>query len=591
MRARAEFGLGRVSLAEANSKNARAHFKRASRIPDLAKDANFAPWIENGLAVSATLLGEYEQADEHFQDALITSKEHPAIVANYVRMLQMSGNIDEARKLYGAKPTLFWLKGDTEELKTLTESHFQTGFIRSQWKPTPLVRRTQSKEHEQRLNGVPRISFGKRGNELVAGSGSTFRQLILRSKTLSELPKDEAESREPAQLTVYWGQSKQVELERNATTVIVVSPGIADVRLVSPKILYIVGKGIGRTSVALFDNDTRIEDWIVSVTVDLQPLRKALENEEAFANVQVEQVLRSVELSGEVESPALAERVLRLAEGALPDGTMITDNLRVVGPQQVSLEVQIAEVQRSISESLGINWDAYGTIASTHMTFKVGQLVRKTVDNSLSPILGIAGRSAGNGISTLVDALAEAGLATVLARPNVTAASGETASFFSGGEFPMPVGIDDGVLLYEFKKYGVLLDFVPTIVNNNRIILKVRPEVSEASLKDSVPLLPGINIPVINVRRAETTVEVGDGESIVIAGLFRNSTHRQKDGIPIIADMPILENLFGTMNVEAEELELLVTVTARLVGPNPRPSVQEKEVTLSFQSKVKGFYF
>ena len=140
-------------------------------------------------------------------------------------------------------------------------------------------------------------------------------------------------------------------------------------------------------------------------------------------------------------------------------------------------------MQRSISESLGINWDAYGTIASTHMTFKVGQLVRKTVDNSLSPILGIAGRSAGNGISTLVDALAEAGLATVLARPNVTAASGETASFFSGGEFPMPVGIDDGVLLYEFKKYGVLLDFVPTIVNNNRIILKVRPEVSEASLK------------------------------------------------------------------------------------------------------------
>ena len=325
MRARAEFGLGRVSLAEANSKKARAHFKRASRIPELAKDANFAPWIENGLAVSATLLGEYEQADENFQDALITSKEHPAIVANYVRMLQMSGNIDEARKLYGAKPTLFWLKGDTEELKTLTESHFQTGFIRSQWKPTPLVRRTQSKEHEQRLNGVPRISFGKRGNELVAGSGSTFQQLILRSKTLSELPKDEAESREPAQLTVYWGQSKQVELERNATTVIVVSPGIADVRLVSPKILYIVGKGIGRTSVALFDNDTRIEDWIVSVTADLHPLRKALANEEAFANVQVEQVLRSVELSGEVDSPALAERVLRLAEGALPDGTMITE--------------------------------------------------------------------------------------------------------------------------------------------------------------------------------------------------------------------------------------------------------------------------
>lgn len=591
MTARAEFGLGRVSLAEANSEQARAQFKRASEIRELARDAGIVPWIENGLAVSATLLGEFEQANDHFQNALISSQEHPAIVSNYVRMLHKSGNVDDARRTYITKPPAFWLKGDAEKLKTLLENRSERDAIESQWKPAPVVRRTQSVALEQHANVVSAISYREHNNEQVSKSGSIFNQLVIRSRTLRELTKDEEKNRDTAQLAVYLGQSKQVQLERNATTVIVVSPGIADVRLVSPKILYIVGKGIGRTSVALFDNDTRIKDWIVSVTVDLDPLRKALANEEAFANVRVQQVLRNVDLSGEVGSPSLAERVLRLAEGALPDGTMITNNLRVVGPQQVNLQVQIAEVQRSISETLGINWEADGVFASTNITFRVGQLIRRTTEGSLSPALGIASRSAGNGVATLVDALAEAGLATVLARPNVTAASGETASFFSGGEFPMPVGLDDGVLLYEFKKYGVLLDFVPTIVDNNRIVLKVRPEVSEASLKDSIPLLPGINIPIINVRRAETTVEVGDGESIVIAGLFRNSTHRQKEGIPIISDLPVLENVFGSTNIEAEELELLVTVTARLVGPNPLPSPGEQKAALPFQSKVKGFYF
>ena len=591
MRARAEFGLGRVSLAESNSKRARSLFEQANRVPGHAKDAGIVSWVENGLAVSATLLGEYEKADEHFRNALISSKEHPAIVANYVRMLHKAGNVNEARNIYRAKPPVFWLEGDTEELKKLIESHSQQDLIESQWKPAPVVGRTQSIAHRQLANGVPRLLDGKAGNQQVTESDSSFQQLVIRSRTLNELPNDLTVSPEPTELTVYLGQSKQMQLQRNVTTVIVVSPGIADVRLVSPKVLYIVGKGIGRTSVALFDNDRRIENWIVSVTVDLDPLRMALASEDAFAKARVEQIFRSVELSGEVDSPAVAERILRLVEGALPDGTMITNNLRIVGSQQVNLEVQIAEVQRSISETLGINWEADGVIASTDITFRVGQLVRRTTEGSLAPALGIASRSAGNGIATLVDALAEAGLATVLARPNVTAASGETASFFSGGEFPMPVGIDDGVLLYEFKKYGVLLDFVPTVVNNDRIVLKVRPEVSEASVKDSIPLIPGVHIPIINVRRAETTVEVGDGESFVIAGLFRNSTHRQKEGIPIISDLPILEAVFGSSSVEAEELELLVTVTARLVGPNPLASPREQRSALPFQSKVKGFYF
>ena len=181
-------------------------------------------------------------------------------------------------------------------------------------------------------------------------------------------------------------------------------------------------------------------------------------------------------------------------------------------------------------------------------------------------------QSSGNTrIAAMVDALSTAGLANVLARPNVTAVSGESASFFSGGEFPLPTGFKDGVLIFEYKKYGVLLDFVPTVVDARRIVLTVRPEVSEPSRNQSVMVIPGVTVPVINVRRAETTVEVANGESIVIAGLFRNASNTVEAGLPGLKDLPLLGLLFGTTSIRSDELELIVIVTARLVQPNASP--------------------
>ena len=166
----------------------------------------------------------------------------------------------------------------------------------------------------------------------------------------------------------------------------------------------------------------------------------------------------------------------------------------------------------------------------------------------------------------MIDALAQAGLANVLARPSVTALSGESASFFSGGEYPLPTGFDDGVIIFEYKKYGILLDFVPTVIDSGRISLHVRPEVSEPSLNQSVQVV-GVSIPVINVRRAETTVEVANGESIVIAGLFRNSSNTREAGVPFLKDLPGLGTMFTHRSSRAEELELVVIVTARLAQP------------------------
>lgn len=378
-------------------------------------------------------------------------------------------------------------------------------------------------------------------------------------------------------------QSRLFRLDAPVASVVVANPEIADVQLVSSGALFVLGKAVGRTSVAALDADSDlIAEWTIATVIDVEPVRAALGEVDALADVAVRQLNRGVELSGTVASVADADLALRLTTTALPEEIPVENRIRVSGAQQINLEVQIAEVQRSVSETLGINWEVVPNLDGASLAgFRVGRLF---FDPALGGFLsqdlqsgranaafggGTAGRTTVRG---LIDALATAGLATVLARPNVTAISGETASFFSGGEYPLPAGFEDGAIIFEYKKYGVLLDFVPTIVDSGRIVLTVRPEVSERSETDSLTVT-GIDIPVINVRRAETTVEVGDGESIVIAGLYRDQSEAVEAGVPVLKDIPLLNLLFGTRTVRSNATELIVVVTARLtaaaVGSGP----------------------
>ena len=340
-----------------------------------------------------------------------------------------------------------------------------------------------------------------------------------------------------------------------------------------------------RLAVASLPEDMVVENGL-RVVMDVEPLRVLLANDSDLNDVKVQALSRGVALSGEVNSAAAADLALRFAAASLPEETVLENNMHIAGPQQVNLEVQIAEVQRSIAEDFGFNWEAFGGSGDPlGFGFRIGRVLNPTVgmrqlpENVASP-LGIPSaivdgltspsfvfqRAWDNiGITGVVDALAQAGLANVLARPNVTANSGETASFFSGGEYPLPSGYDDGVIVFEYKKFGVLLDFVPTIIDEGRIELTVRPEVSEPSRDQSIQVHAGVNVPVINVRRAETTVEMGDGESIVIAGLFRSTTSEVESGVPFLKDLPLIGALFGHTSTRSEELELIVTVTARLI--------------------------
>ena len=387
----------------------------------------------------------------------------------------------------------------------------------------------------------------------------------------------------PTTLTLTLGQSRRLHLDHDATTVLIASPEVADVQLLAPNVLYVIGKGVGRTSVAVLDDNEWIEERVVSVVLDLEPLRTILAGEPDLGDVRARRLSRGMALTGEVASAASADRAFRLARGALPEDVPIENELRVAAPQQVNLEVQIAEVHRSVTEDLGVNWESFGIDDSSRFGFRIGRpfpgagdappglggFPPAVIDGNPASSIFLGSQGPRGQFRLMIDALATAGLANVLARPNITAISGESASFFSGGEFPLPTGFDDGVLIFSYKKYGVLLDFLPTVVDTGRIVLTVRPEVSEPSRTDAVTVIPGVTVPVINVRRAETTVEVGDGESIVIAGLFRNRSNSVESGLPGLKDVPLLGLLFGRTSVRSEELELIVVVTARLVQANP----------------------
>ena len=406
----------------------------------------------------------------------------------------------------------------------------------------------------------------------------------------------------PASVRIPVSQSRLFRLDTPAASVFVADPAVADVQLVSSGVLFVVAKAVGRTSVAVLDADSAlIGEWTINSVLDIQPVRAALEGVPALSNVTVRQLNRGAELGGTVASIAEADLALRLTVTALPEETPVENRIRVTGKQQVNLEVQIAEVQRSVSESLGFNWEVMPDIGGGRaLGLQVGRfffdealggfLVQELAEGRAASLSGSTGVADGRvTVRGMIDALASAGLATVLARPNVTAVSGETASFFSGGEYPLPSGFEDGAIIFEYKKYGVLLDFVPTIIDSGRIMLTVRPEVSQRSDTDSLTVT-GIDIPVINVRRAETTVEVGDGESIVIAGLYRDQSEAIETGLPVVKDIPLLGMLFGSQSVRSSATELIVVVTARLTTATTMPRTTDRNRQLPGR-RVRGYHY
>lgn len=378
------------------------------------------------------------------------------------------------------------------------------------------------------------------------------------------------------------GKGQVIRLPRPAATVFVADPEIADVQAQSPSIIYLFGRKAGSTSLfAVDENDQLLLRSAVRVEHNLKALQGAIDRLLPDGQVSVSSVDGSIVLDGLVDTPADAQELRELASRFLGEEESLLNRTRVASPTQVHLRVRVAEVSREVIKEFGFNWEnffntgnfSFGFASGRDLLLGGGGGVFRAPSNAggNAPGIGFGSFNSGSAsINAAIDALAEEGLVTVLAEPNLTALSGETASFLAGGEFPIPVASDDNEIEIEFKEFGISLAFTPIVLSGNRISLRVRPEVSELSENGAITI-NGLTIPALATRRAETTVELGSGQSFAIGGLLSNDVQNTVSKFPGLGDLPVLGTLFRSQRFQTSETELVIMVTPYLVRPVSEP--------------------
>jgi pilus assembly protein CpaC len=384
------------------------------------------------------------------------------------------------------------------------------------------------------------------------------------------------------------GEGQMLRLPRNVADVWTSNPAVADVYVSNPRQINLFGKEAGEATVIataadgsiVYGANVRVNQNITSVD---EMLRAAMPQ----SNVRVLNVGQLAVLTGTVASPEESAQAEQLVAAMLNPGVDMTkdgatckicvvNRLNTATPLQVNLKVKIAEVNRSLLKQVGVN--LLSSDPTSGFKFGIGQGPAGVTSgpgsspfdvNSLltgGTTLGAAGKLFGLDIAGAIDLAAKDGLVTILAEPNLTALSGETASFLAGGEYPIPVSQSLGAVTIEYKQYGVGLAFTPIVLADGRISMRVRPEVSELSNEGAVKLNDFL-VPALTTRRAETTVELGSGQSFMIAGLLRNTNTNDITKAPFLGDLPILGALFRSTSFRRSETELVIIVTPYLVRP------------------------
>lgn len=361
-------------------------------------------------------------------------------------------------------------------------------------------------------------------------------------------------------LEVNRGRSTVVGLDEPFATIAVADPEIASVTATSNKSFFVRGKAPGWTTVLVYDESGTVVELIqVNVVLGLDALRADLDTLLPGEDFEVLPVYDGVFISGDISTAGAAATAVELAERHVPGG--VANGLAVEQAQQVMLEVRFIEASRAVVREFGIGFSASN----------IGEISVATNGNLLSGVAGQAAsaftRSFTNGaVDATINALEEKGVLRTLARPNLVALSGDTASFLAGGEFPIPVGQDNDTITVEFREFGVSLAFTPTVLGQDMINVKVRPEVSTIDNTNAVSF-GSVLIPGLSVRRTETTVELRDGQAFAIAGLLQNSYTNDARNTPWLSSVPVLGALFSSKRFERSETELVIIITPRLVQP------------------------
>lgn len=399
-------------------------------------------------------------------------------------------------------------------------------------------------------------------------------------------------------LTLTVNKSYMLEFDVDIDDVIIANDKIANVVARDRRRVAVMGVAPGESNIVFLDRSGRkIKTLEISVTdgvAGMDQLRGLIKRHVPGSKVQVESVNGRIILAGSVPNLAGADRVMQLARTYAKDDAGVLNLMTIDGKDQVTLKVRVVEMQRSVIKQMGINLS--GSIG-------FGQLTGSAFDNTLSigasngfPIAGSAlgglvanlgykntvGGATQSTVGAKVNALERVGLVRTLAEPNLAAISGEAGKFLVGGEFPVPVAQDDGKISIEFKPYGVGLGYTPVVLSEGRISLQMSVEVSELSTQGGFQANTGVTIdpdtgqaiagqtmtiPALKVRRAETTVEIPSGGSLVIAGLIQEATKQNLDSVPGLKDVPVLGSLFRSRDFQNDETELVVIVTPYLVDP------------------------
>lgn len=362
-----------------------------------------------------------------------------------------------------------------------------------------------------------------------------------------------------------------VELPVAARDVLVSDPAIVDAVVRTAKRIYLIGLKVGQTNAFFFnEKGQQIVNLEIRVERDLSSLRDTLHQFFPDARIDVQAMNDHIVLSGSVANASEADKARDLAARYVGSTDKVLNMLAIEGKEQVMLKVTVAEMQRSVIKQLGVNLSAVGDIGNLALNLATSNPF-SIQGASLGGANGSVGGTSGNmTLSSSLKALEEDGLVRTLAEPTLTAISGEGAKFLAGGEFPVPTAKDqDGNITVTYKPFGVGLAFTPVVLSEGRISLKLSTEVSELTTQGQV-IQNGLTIPALKVRRAETTLEMPSGGSLVMAGLLSDSTKQNIDGVPGAKDMPVLGQLFRSRDYQKNETELVIIVTPYVVDPTSR---------------------
>lgn len=377
-----------------------------------------------------------------------------------------------------------------------------------------------------------------------------------------------------------------VHLSAPATSVAIADPTIADVQVISPRLIMVAGRGVGETSVIAVDaQDKVILNGTVNVSHNLSRLTRAMRDINPGTKVTASSADNAIVLKGKVDSPVMAEKVQRLATGFLSnERQQVINMIDTSDSDQVMLKVRVVELKRSELKRFGINWES--VIASGSFVYGLANgrdFIGNTLDAAGNANAFDRSSSGDNSIlssfndgqtnlNAMIDALETNGLVSVLAEPNLTTRSGQQASFLAGGEIPVPVQGENNAISISYRQFGVSLQFTPIVLSKDKISLTVLPEVSSLTEDNRVTTTSGVSVPSIATRRASTTVDLGSGQTFAVAGLLRSDGANNISKFPFLGDVPILGTLFRSSQFRNDQTELVILVTPYIVKPQNDPS-------------------